>query len=82
MTDVANLQDHMAYSCQCGCVDFNLLKSGNIECAFCGEKISDSTWGLEVTSNQKPVAWDDGGRCYPHAQRTRANEMAMNQTTP
>lgn len=56
MSNVENLQDHMAYSCKCGCVDFNLLKSGGIECAYCGEKLSDSVWGLKQLE-QKPVAW-------------------------
>ena len=56
MSNVENLQDHMAYSCKCGCVDFNLLKSGGIECAYCGEKLSDSVWGLKQLE-QKPVVW-------------------------
>ena len=46
----------MAYSCKCCCVDFNLLKSGGIECAYCGEKLDDSVWGLKQLK-QKPVAW-------------------------
>lgn len=56
MSNVENLQDHMAYSCKCGCVDFNLLKSGGIECAYCGEKLFDSVWGLKQLE-QEPVAW-------------------------
>lgn len=31
-----NIEDHIAYACDCGSVKFNLLKSGLIECAKCG----------------------------------------------
>lgn len=36
--NVESIDDHRAYSCQCGSVHFNLLKSGNVECSSCGEK--------------------------------------------
>lgn len=45
MSIVENLEDHMAFSCVCGSVAFNLLKSGAIECDWCGEKISNTKWG-------------------------------------
>ena len=59
MNKIENLEDHMAFSCQCGCVRFNLLKSGGIECDDCGEKIMDTTWGqaIEQAEKQEPVAW-------------------------
>jgi len=52
MSNVENLEDHMAFSCECGCVRFNLLKSGGIECDDCGEKI-DSTWGLAQPEQER-----------------------------
>ena len=36
--EISNIDDHKAYACQCGSVNFNLLKSGNVECAGCGER--------------------------------------------
>jgi len=80
MTDVANLQDHMAYSCKCGCVDFNLLKSGNIECVLCGKKITDSAWGLIKEINQKPVAWRWGVPKLKHG--TFEWRYSVNKTRP
>jgi hypothetical protein len=80
MTDVANLQDHMAYSCQCGCVHFNLLKSGNIECVLCGKKITDSEWGLMPEINQKPVAWRWGVPKLKHG--TFEWRYSVNKTRP
>ena len=43
--ELVDLEDHMAYACVCGCVAFNLLKSGGIECEWCGEKLSNVSWG-------------------------------------
>lgn len=63
MSNVENLEDHMAFSCECGCVRFNLLKSGGIECDDCGEKI-DSTWGL-AQPEQEPVALPDDFELLP-----------------
>lgn len=31
-----NIYDHQAFICQCGCVSFNLQRSGQIECTNCG----------------------------------------------
>ena len=33
MSETENIEDHMAKACECGSVNFNLLKSGEIECA-------------------------------------------------
>lgn len=33
MGDIENIETHMANICECGSVNFNLLKSGKIECA-------------------------------------------------
>jgi hypothetical protein len=35
---IENLHDHMAYTCECGSVHFNLLRSGKTECANCGKQ--------------------------------------------
>jgi len=35
MSTTENIEDHMAKACNCGSVHFNLLKSGEIECAEC-----------------------------------------------
>lgn len=49
---IENILDHMAFACNCGCVDFNLLKSGNIECSSCGVIHKDKSWGFENGSKQ------------------------------
>lgn len=38
MSKVENIEDHMTYSCKCGSVHFNLLKSELIECSNCSER--------------------------------------------
>lgn len=43
MTEFINLHDHMAFTCECGSVRFNLLRSGGIECAGCCKRI-DASW--------------------------------------
>jgi uncharacterized Zn finger protein (UPF0148 family) len=35
---IENINDHIAIACRCGCVRFNLLASGSIECDGCQEK--------------------------------------------
>jgi len=35
---IEQIEDHIAYTCECGSVHFNLLKSGKIECAKCGKQ--------------------------------------------
>lgn len=39
MNNVHNLLDDMAYKCKCGCVTFNYLKSGKLECTSCGVRV-------------------------------------------
>lgn len=43
MTEFINLHDHMAFTCECGSVRFNLLRSGGIECAGCCKRV-DASW--------------------------------------
>jgi hypothetical protein len=59
MSNVENLEDHMAFACDCGCVGFNLLKSGGLECESCGTVLKDCSWGkaIEQAQKQEPVAW-------------------------
>ncbi len=47
MTELHDINDHMALVCECGGVMFNLLRSGNIECARCGEKQPNLYWRNE-----------------------------------
>lgn len=35
---IENIGDHKTFTCDCGCVSFNLLRSGFIECAGCGKR--------------------------------------------
>lgn len=41
MSKIINIDDHMAYICDCGSVHYNLLRSGKIECANC-QKVKNS----------------------------------------
>lgn len=36
---VENLHDHMALTCDCGSVNFSLLRSDGIECNKCGKRM-------------------------------------------
>ena len=47
MVDILKICDHMARACNCGCVRFNLLRSGVIECDECGEKQTNLIWREE-----------------------------------
>lgn len=38
MTNVENINDHRAYTCDCGSVNFALLASDGIECNQCGKR--------------------------------------------
>lgn len=49
---VEQIGDHMAFACDCGCVRFNLLKSGSIKCDDCGSKVEGLSWG-DSTINSK-----------------------------
>ena len=51
MTDVIDINSHMARTCGCGCVTFNLLRNGAIECAGCGEKQARLYWSENMNSN-------------------------------
>lgn len=36
---VTNINDHMALACECGSVNFSLLRSDGIECNKCGKRM-------------------------------------------
>lgn len=44
MDNVHDIGDHMARVCECGCVRFNLLRSGAIECDACQQKQARLNW--------------------------------------
>lgn len=46
MNTVENIGDHLAYTCQCGGVNFCLLRSGNVECNKCQDR-PGMTWTYE-----------------------------------
>lgn len=47
---IENIEDHIAFACSCGCVNFNLLKSGSVECANCGVVHKDKSWEFKNES--------------------------------
>ena len=40
MNNVHNINDHMAITCDCGSVNFSLLRSDGVECSACGKRQS------------------------------------------
>jgi hypothetical protein len=54
MADLHNISDHMARACECGCVRFNLLRSGSIECDDCGIKKPNLIWSEDMNPNYQP----------------------------
>ena len=46
MVDILNIDDHMALPCECGSVNFVLLKSGFVECANCLNMLDNVGWSL------------------------------------
>lgn len=54
MADLHDIGDHMARACECGCVRFNLLRSGSIECEDCQLKQENINWSEDMNPNYKP----------------------------
>jgi len=54
MADLHNINDHMALACECGCVRFNLLRSGAIECDDCQLKQENLIWSEDMNPNYQP----------------------------
>lgn len=54
---VEEIGDHMALSCNCGSVKFNLLRTEKIECAGCGKVLRDTFWHC---NNSRPLQGEAG----------------------
>lgn len=54
MADLVDINDHMARACSCGCVRFNLLRSGAIECDDCQIKQDNINWSDDMNPNYQP----------------------------
>ena len=60
---IENIADHQAFTCECGSVHFNLLKSGSIECAGCQRRFG--RWSCNgvaiatVVNNNQPKKQSD-----------------------
>ena len=54
MADLVDINNHMARSCECGCVRFNLLRSGAIECDYCQQKQLNLNWSEDMNLNYEP----------------------------
>ena len=52
MSKVEDINNHMAWTCNCGCCRFNLIRSGKIECDECGE-IQDGKHNLNNSCEVK-----------------------------
>ena len=46
-SNIHDIENEMAFSCECGSVKFNLLKSGVIECDGCQQKQIRINWSEE-----------------------------------
>lgn len=55
---IAQIADHMAHTCGCGSVNFNLLRSQEIECAGCGAKFGG--WSLAGNEDEIKDAYNRG----------------------
>lgn len=51
---IENIEDHMAKICECGSVNFILLKSGKIECSKCLQK-KDNEWMNNMKNNETKI---------------------------
>lgn len=51
---IVDISDHMARVCECGCVRFNLLRSGRVECDNCQQKQPNLQWRIEMNHNYQP----------------------------
>jgi hypothetical protein len=51
VAELHNIDDHKAYVCDCGCVEFNLLKSHLIECSDC--QLRFGYWNKNIEANHE-----------------------------
>jgi len=61
MSKVENINNHMAFVCDCGCCRFDLIRSGKIECDEC-QKIQDCKYKFIKTKNTHSGKDTDNGR--------------------
>lgn len=73
MSNIENINDHMAYACKCGSVRFALLRSGGIECHDCADKLN-AYWAEEAEMEQYP---DDAVVEHPDDAAVDAFAAAM-----
>jgi len=59
MAELHDINDHMARVCECGCVRFNLLRSGAIECDDCQLKQENLIWSEDMNPNYKTEIEED-----------------------
>ena len=85
MSNVHNILNDMAFSCDCGGVNFNLLKSSLVECSGCQKKMS-LVWSdmdkdmmrniaiIESGEGSKPIVksvWKSAQKILDHIERVR-----------
>jgi len=63
--NVENLRDHMALTCDCGSVNFSLLRSDGIECNKCGKRMP-MEW-REYDAHECPDCAGEGRRAVSGA---------------
>ena len=82
MNNVHNIEDKMALACQCGCVRFNLLKSGAIECDGCQIKQQHLIWIQLMDTNYKPktVALEPSSEQVQKARLVIKSAIEKNQS--
>jgi hypothetical protein len=54
---IENIENHMAKACNCGSVNFVLLKSGGIECNKCGTVLQNIKWDHTDERSDWEQAW-------------------------
>ena len=42
--NITHIDDNLALTCDCGCPDFVLLRSGRVECSECQEEVRGGRW--------------------------------------
>ena len=53
MSNIHNIFDEFSLSCECGCVRFNLLRSGKIECDKCRYILESLKWCCVMNKGDK-----------------------------
>ena len=75
---VENINNHMAYKCECGCVHFNLLRSNAIECADCQKvfgRWNENTKPVAKVINNNQPGWENIVETEPHVTLDIGTEL-------